>query len=150
MRDYVGCMIKREKDEIFLHQANLIEKLEREFGEELSKFKAVNIPAIAGEGIVMAKGVEIINDKTKHTKYRSGVGMLLFLVKYSRPDISNAVRELSKANLGPNPAHYKKLLRTIKCIIENKQRALHYNISDIDKEEEKWKIKILLEIRTND
>ena len=61
----------------------------------------------------MDKGVETINDKTKHTKYRSGVGMLLFLVKYSRPDISNAVRELSKANLGPKPAHYKNLLRTI-------------------------------------
>ena len=28
--------------------------------------------------------------------------MLLFLVKYSRPDISNAVREISKANLGHN------------------------------------------------
>jgi hypothetical protein len=27
--------------------------------------------------------------------YRSGVGMLLYLIKYSRPDISNAVRELS-------------------------------------------------------
>ena len=89
----------------------------------------------------MTKGVETINDKAKHIKYRSGVGMLLFLVKYSRPDISNTVRELSKANLGPNPAHYKKLLRTIKYVIESKQRALHYKISDMDKEEEMWKIK---------
>ena len=75
MRDYVGCMIKREKDEMFLHQTDLIEKLEREFGEELSEIKAVNTPAIAGEGIAMAKGDEKINDKVKHTKYRSGVGM---------------------------------------------------------------------------
>jgi hypothetical protein len=28
--------------------------------------------------------------------YRTGVGMLLYLVKYSRPDIANAIRELSK------------------------------------------------------
>ena len=128
-------------DEMFLHQTNLIEKLEREFGEELSEIKAVDTPVIAGEGIVMAKGDETINHKTKRTKYRSGVGMLLFLVKYSRPDISNAVRELSKANLGPNPAHYKKLLRTIKYVIESTQRALHNKILDMDKEEKKWKIK---------
>ena len=30
----MGCMIKREKEEMFLHQSDLIEKLEREFGEE--------------------------------------------------------------------------------------------------------------------
>ena len=49
----------------------------------------------------MTKGDEKIEDSERHTKYRSGVGMLLFLVKYSRPDISNSVREISKANLGP-------------------------------------------------
>ena len=75
----------------------MIEKLEREFGEELKEIKEVKTPAIAGEGIIMTKDKETIEDKAKHTRYRSGVGMLLFLVKYSRPDISNAVRELSKA-----------------------------------------------------
>jgi hypothetical protein len=29
-------------------------------------------------------------------KYRSGVGMLIYLVKHSRPDIANATRELTK------------------------------------------------------
>ena len=33
----------------------------------------------------------------KQFKYRSVVEMLLFLVKYSRPDILNAVRELSNS-----------------------------------------------------
>ena len=46
----------------------------------------------------MAKEDERIKDKSKHTKNISGIGMLLFLVQYSRPGISNAVRELSKAN----------------------------------------------------
>ena len=114
MKDYVGCMIQKKNNKIFLHQSDLIMKLEREFEEELKDIKKVDTPAIAGEGIVMAKDETKIEDGRKHTKFRSGVGMLLFLVKYLRPDISNAVRELSKANLGPNPAHYKKLLRTIK------------------------------------
>jgi len=134
-------MIKKKNDEIFLHQTDLIEKLEREFVKELNDIKEVKTPAIAGEGIVMTKDEETIEDKTKHTRYRSGVGMLLFLVKYSRPDISNAVRELSKANLGPNPAHYKKLLRTIKYVIGSKQKALYYRITEKDKNEKKWKIR---------
>ena len=98
MKDYAGCMIQKKNDEIFLHQSDLIEKLEKEFEAELKEVRKVETPAIAGEGIVMATEDEKIEDGRKHTKYRSGVGMLLFLVKYSRPDISHAVRELSKAN----------------------------------------------------
>ena len=56
----------------------LIEKLEKDFEEELSEVKGVNSPATAGEGIVMTKEDERIKDKSKHTKYRSGVGMILF------------------------------------------------------------------------
>ena len=48
MKDYVGCMINKKKDEIFLHQTDLIEKLEREFGEELNEIKEIKKPAIAG------------------------------------------------------------------------------------------------------
>ena len=70
----------------------MIDKLEKEFEEELSEVKVVESPAIAGEGIVMAKEDEGIEDKSKPTKYRSGVGMLLFLVTNSRPGINNAAR----------------------------------------------------------
>ena len=45
---------------MFLHQTDLIEKIEREFGEELSEIKAVDTPAIAGEGIVIGKVDETI------------------------------------------------------------------------------------------
>ena len=50
----------------------------------------------------------------------------MFFFKDSRKDISNVIRELPKANLGPNPAHYKKLLKTIKYVIDTKQSVLHY------------------------
>ena len=39
---------------------------------------------------------EMLKLQEGHNLYRSGVGMLLYLVKYSRPDIANPVRELSK------------------------------------------------------
>ena len=44
-------------------------------------------------------------EATRQKRYGPGVVMLLYLIKYSRPDISNAVRELSKAMDIPNEAH---------------------------------------------
>ena len=64
----------------------------------------------------MIEGEKLISD-TEQKRYRSGVGMLLYLVKYSRPDISNAVRELSKVNDGATKGHYKNLLRVIKYVL---------------------------------
>jgi hypothetical protein len=50
--------------------------------------------------------------------------MLLYLVKHSRPDIANAVRELSKALDGTSPAGFKELLRVLKYVIDTKDLAL--------------------------
>ena len=45
MKDYVGCMIQKKNDEMFLHQSYLIDKLKKEFGEELNEIKKVETPA---------------------------------------------------------------------------------------------------------
>ena len=54
----------------------------------------------------------------EQTKYRSGVGMLLYLIKHSRPDISNAVRELTKVLDGATQAHWKAMIRVIKYVLD--------------------------------
>ena len=46
-------------------------------------------------------------------EYQSRVWVLLFLMEYSKHDIANATRELSKANNGMKPAAFKKLLYVI-------------------------------------
>jgi hypothetical protein len=43
--------------------------------------------------------------------------MLLYLVKHSRPDISNSARELSKVADGTTDGHIKAHLRTIKYVL---------------------------------
>jgi hypothetical protein len=57
--------------------------------------------------------------------YRSGVGMLLYLIKHSRPDISNATWELAKVMNGAGEAHLKMLFRTFKYVVDTKNRALY-------------------------
>jgi hypothetical protein len=50
--------------------------------------------------------------------------MLLYLVKYSRPDIANGVRELSKVMDGATMDHYNGLLRMIKFVVSTKNKCL--------------------------
>ena len=142
MNDYVGCLVKKVKDGLILHQSDLIGKLERAFDDEVCKVRSGQLPASTNEGIVVGVDDGIGNlDEKGQTKYRSGIGMLLFLVKYSRPDISNAVRELSKANQNPNPAHYKSLLEAIKFVLETRNKGLFYKRIDDDSMSLHWEIK---------
>ena len=50
--------------------------------------------------------------------------MLLYLVKHTRPDIVNGVRELSKGLVGPSEAAYKDMLRMIKFVLETKNKVM--------------------------
>ena len=53
--------------------------------------------------------------------------MLLYLVKHSRPDIANAVRELSKVADIANQAHWKALMRLIKYVLDTRKFGLKLN-----------------------
>jgi hypothetical protein len=56
--------------------------------------------------------------------FRSCVGMLLYLTKYSRPDLCNVVRELSKSMNGPSMGTYLELLTVIRFVLDTKNFCL--------------------------
>ena len=62
---------------------------------------------------------------TEQCEFCSGVGMLLFLVKHSRPDLANPTRELAKVMDGGTKDHQKELYRVIKYVLDTKKDALH-------------------------
>ena len=138
MTEYVGCMIKRFNDTIYLHQTDLIKKIDRKFGERARKLRTFKTPATPGVGILRTDEDDDVLDKESQTEYRSAVGMLLFLTKFSRPDIANAVRELSKVNNRANEAHVKEMLRTVKFVLDTQHWSLKYNISANDRRKIKW------------
>ena len=89
--------------------------------KHLPKYRTPGTP-----GMVICKPIEpgaVIN-KEDHKLYRQGVGMLLYLQKYSRPDISNAVRELAKGMQTPTPNAFKELKRVLKFVIDKKNLGL--------------------------
>ena len=64
-----------------------------------------------------------VDEKTE-SMYRSGVGTLLYLTKYSRPDITNPVRELSKSMDGASMAQVTEMYRVINFVLEMKTLGL--------------------------
>ena len=66
--------------------------------------------------------------------------MLLYLVKFSRPDISNSVRELVKAMDKSTEGHYKSLLRAIKYVLTTEDMGLTYDSGILVNFKGLWKI----------
>jgi hypothetical protein len=99
LEHFVGCHIiqdSKDKNKVFIHQPKLLKHLEKEFKHLVGKPRDFKTPAGPKTTIIRPEKEDKLISKKEQTIYRSGVGMLLYLVKHSRPEISNAVRELSK------------------------------------------------------
>ena len=94
-----------------LSQPDLINRLLDHFKDRMVTTEYAT-PAVAGSHVITNAEANMLSDE-EQSFYRSGVGSLLFLLKHSRPELSNCVRKLSKAMDGANEAHRKALLRTI-------------------------------------
>jgi Reverse transcriptase (RNA-dependent DNA polymerase) len=123
---FVGCRIIENFDgkKLWIHQPKLIKHLEADFKKYITSPREFVTPASPGTTSVRPKEDETKITESEQTIYRSGVGMLLYLVKHSRPDIANSVRELSKVADGATPCHWKNLMRTIKYVLDTKEKAL--------------------------
>ena len=64
-----------------------------------------------------------INEE-EQSKYKNGVGILLYLVKHSQPELANATRELSKVMDRPTVGQYKELMRVLTWTVDTKNVGL--------------------------
>ena len=144
LKHFVGCHIieNETKDTIWIHQPKLLADLKQKFGKQVAGERVFNTPAAPRTMIMRPQEGDKLISPEMQTIFRSGVGMLLYLVKHSRPEISNAVRELTKVVDGATPGHWKAMNRAIKYVIDtenfglklkpNKKKELFYleGISD--------------------
>jgi hypothetical protein len=114
-----------DKDDVWKHQPNLLKNLKESFiGDTARIFETPSAPKTL---IICPKeGYPLISPEKQKT-FRMGVGMQLYLVKQSRPNISNSVRELSKVADRATEGHFKALLRTVKYAMDTENKG----ISDI-------------------
>ena len=119
VKEYVGCKIDRTANTLKFTQPVLLQSLSDEF-DIPETTTPVKIPMT--EGTVLLPTKEILNPSEQKT-YRSGVGKLLHMARWSRPEIFNAVRELSRMGGRAAKAHMKNMKRVMKYIIDTPNRG---------------------------
>jgi hypothetical protein len=126
LKDYLSCQIlfSNNATQAWVCQPHLVSTIKSEFGEEVESVRNCLTPGTPGKMLTKEKDDTLILSPEKHSRYRTGVGKLLYLVKYSRPDIANCVRELSKCLDGPTETSYKELLRAIKYVLNTNDKGL--------------------------
>ena len=121
MNDFLGCSILREKDsdECWILPNHLVTKLVTTFSEMTRKLRKTNTPGTPREvqKITEKDKKELLPEK--HKQFRSGIGSLMYLLKHSRPEMSNTIRELSRCISDPSDNNRKELWRVIKWAIDN-------------------------------
>ncbi len=122
--DYLSFNIKFSSNSrrAWLVQPHLILKLETKFGEQVQKSQNYKTPGTPSLNLVCNTEPHLALSKELHKKFCSGVGMLLWLVKHSWPDIATCVRELSKVLDGTTEAAYKEMLFVIKYVLDTKKQ----------------------------
>jgi hypothetical protein len=81
-------------------------------------------PGTPNFGIIQPKGDDPRITEAEQSAYRSVVGSLLHLTKHSRPNISNAVRQLSKSMDRATPVAFKEMKRLVKFVIDTNEYGL--------------------------
>ena len=108
MKEFVGFELIVQDNKIILHQRKIIIKLLQDFNQEIKDLKFKGFPM--GNLTKVTRPLDDSQDllsTNKQVRYQSGVGSLLYIVKNSRPDINNSVRELSKRMDRSNEEGYK-------------------------------------------
>jgi hypothetical protein len=124
LKEYVGYKVDYDQaaGTMKLTQPVMIQSFQDEF--ELPEGKPSNTPAIPGT--LMSRGEErnqVNNDEIQST-YRSGVGKLLHMMRWTRPEIMNLVRELSRFAGRALLSHVMAMYQVMKYCRNTPERGL--------------------------
>jgi len=124
MKEYVGCKVEYNREEGYMKLTQPV--MIQSFSDEFELPEDGNSPRTPAEpGSVLSKGEErnlVKRDRQKF--YRSGVGKLLHMMRWTRPEILNAVRETSKFMSGAVEGHVTAMKRIMLYCVGTPKRGL--------------------------
>jgi hypothetical protein len=123
MKEYVGCKIQIDRNlrSAKITQPVLIQSLSDEFELDLSKKHRT--PAVPNLTLQKTEDGPKLDEKDQ-SLYRKGVGKLIHMMRWSRPDVLNATREVSRFGQGANPAQAQALTREMEYCVQTPERGL--------------------------
>jgi hypothetical protein len=123
MNEYVGCKLERNYEEGWIRftQPVLIQSYSDEF--QLGTEAAPSTPADPAVQLMSCKEEDALVDK-EQSSYRTGTGKLLHMMRWSRPELLNSVRELSRFMKTASKAHMQALHRVLRYCIDTPKRGL--------------------------
>jgi hypothetical protein len=105
--------------------------LKGEFGEETMTIQVHETPGTPRFKIVCPNNEDKV-PIASHSRYRSGVGMLLYLIEYLIPDLANIVCELTNFMDDARVVSYKEIIRVIRFVLDTRDTCLSFkpNLGD--------------------
>jgi hypothetical protein len=118
LMNYLSCDIIEDKELnlIMIIQPHFINDLRDKFNGKILQKRSFRTPGTPRFKVIRPNQYSELIHPELQSRYRSGFGMLLYLTKYSRPDICNIARELCKCMDGATMGADLELLRVIKFI----------------------------------
>ncbi len=98
-------------------------KLKLEIWELVEELQECKMPGTPGYGVSQPMDEKKIS-MAEQSLYQSGIGILLYLVKRTRPDIVNAVCKCTKVLDGATTYAYHEMLHIIKYLLDTKDYGL--------------------------
>jgi hypothetical protein len=113
VQDYIGCKIDISDigRSFKMMKPVLMQSLTDEF-EDIVQGRASLVPVKPGDILTKCKNSNKLKPK-QHSRYQTGVGRLLYLMKHSSPDIANAVRKLARHCHDPTKVHWEAMCECI-------------------------------------
>jgi hypothetical protein len=122
LTEFVGCKLDRTTDGgLRLTQPVLLQSYVDEF--DLPDGPVPVTPAEPGSVLMKARANEAVDTKTQSV-FRSGVGKLIHMMKWSRPDVLNAVRDLTRHMSVATLCHLKAMKRVMVYLTATPERGL--------------------------
>ena len=123
LKEYVGCKVERTDSTIRFTQPVKIQRFLDEFKclENDGGDKRPSTPSPPGSVLEFNKETDEPLTCKKQTEFRSGVGILLHMCRYSRPDTLNSVRELSRCMQAASRECFKALMRVMSYIVSTRE-----------------------------
>ncbi len=142
MEDYLSCQVLFNEDgcKAWLGQRRMIKKIIKTCGDDVKGLKVYKTPGTPGFIVARPQEDDPVVSDDMQAHYRSSVDMLLYLVKHSRPDILNAVRELTKCMDKASPEAFKEMLRVVKFVLDTRTMGLRLEPEMIGVDKLVWKL----------